>query len=128
MQMLTQIIQQADPFEIGSSQGYQQWLSTGMVDFLEVFSGEEGLSLAIHREGHAVGQSIDRLRMTYGQRWDLVKHTGRRRLIWLIVVVLRPKGCHVATPCDPWCVLGTRVPDATAFALADFSSEILHHQ
>ena len=86
------------------------------------------LGLAISREALTRGQGIDRLRASYGQVWNLAKGPGRRRLLWLILRVLRPRGLHMATPCTKWCILGLAVPDAAAWALVALTIDCLLHQ
>ena len=95
----------------------QQWVQEYFVDFVGLFDGDRGFSLAVKREGLRVGQGLDKVRSTYGQAWELGRPETRGRLRWLICSVLRPRGLHAGTPCTPWCVIGRRQPDDLAHTL-----------
>jgi hypothetical protein len=75
-----------------------------------------------------VADSIDRLRITYGQHWHLDREEDRARFVWLLTEVLEPLGVHWALPCDPWCALGSGDPDAAAWGLAGLVIDGLLHQ
>ena len=105
-----------------------QWASTGYVDFMEIYNGEDGLSLAVARLGCVVAPGVDRRNTTYGRVWDLTSKADRGRVALLIKRVLKPLCIHVATPCTKWSIIGGRDPQPADYALAAFSLDILVHQ
>jgi len=95
---------------------------------MEIYNGEDGLSLAVARLGCTVSQGIDRRNTTYGRAWDLTSREDRSRVAFLIKKVLKPLCIHVATPCTKWSIIGKGAPSAQDFELAAFSLDILVHQ
>ena len=105
-----------------------QWASTGYVDFMEIYNGEDGLSLAVARQGCVVAPGVDRRNSTYGRVWDLTSKADRGRVALLIKRVLKPLCIHVATPCTKWSIIGKGDPQPKDYELAAFSLDILVHQ
>ena len=82
--------------------GLQRWLSSGdRVDFLEIFSGVARLSAAARGLNLSVAPSVDRKRISYGQRWDLSDRSCQARLAYLFKC-LKPRSSHWGTPWRYW--------------------------
>ena len=107
---------------------FQQWTAVGFVDFLAIYPGGQGLSLAVGRQGCTVAPGIDRNRRTYGRAWDLTDRSDHSRVAMLIRKVLMPICIHFATPCTAWTIIGSRKSRDKDRALAAFSLELLVHQ
>ena len=80
------------------------------------------------RSGLRVGHGVDLRCMSYGQRWDVSDVEARGRLIWLVRDVLRPRACHVATPCQAWSCMGQHRPREESQTLMTLTIELLLHQ
>ena len=106
----------------------KQWVAEGRVDFVEIFDGSRRLSLAVSREGERVGPGFDKIRVSYGQCWDLAAATVRERLWWLLFEVMHPCALHAASPCRRWCTIGLKEPGPEEFILRDLVVELLRHQ
>ena len=98
------------------------------MDFLEVFGGSAGLTLALSVENCRVGQPIDQCYPAYGRTWDPSDPEVVRRFRHLYAVVLQPLAAHWALPCGKWGALGNATPGPEAWALANLTIEGLQHQ
>ncbi|MAB81808.1 MAG: hypothetical protein CMJ24_00005, partial [Phycisphaerae bacterium] len=108
---------------------FRPWLERGHVDFLEIFGGSAGLTLAMKNEGCSAGQPIDKEYRAYGLHWDLTDGDSVARFCFLFCEVLRPLASHWALPCAKWCAIGPHAaPDEKSWALAKLTVDGLKHQ
>ena len=99
-----------------NKQGQLDILQPGTsVDFLEIFSGCGNLTLAAARQGLQVGPSIDKMPgLGHDNALSIdIKRASDRKLVWALVVVLRPRWIHCGFPCTFWVPIAhwTRVRD-----------------
>ena len=108
--------------------GLQRWLSSGdRVDFLEIFSGVARLSAAARGLNLSVAPSVDRKRISYGQRWDLSDRSCQARLAYLFKC-LNPRSAHWGTPCTGYCRLGPGDPSLGDLEMAELTFDGMDHQ
>ena len=108
--------------------GLQRWLSSGdRVDFLEIFSGVARLSAAARGLNLSVAPSVDRKRISYGQRWDLSDRSCQARLAYLFKC-LNPRSSHWGTPCTGYCRLGPGDPSLGDLEMAELTFDGMDHQ
>ena len=108
--------------------GLQRWFSTGeRVDFIEVFAVVARLSAAARAVNLVAAPSIDRKRISYGQRWDL---SDRRCQAWLAFLFkcLRPRASHFGTPHTNHKRLGREGPSLEDLSMAELTFKAMIHQ
>ena len=92
----------------GAREGFQKWLSTGRVDFLEIFAGHGAFTASFKNGGWVVGPPVDIKYESLGLRWNLSRASDQNRLAYLITKVLRPALIHLGIPCTKLCQIGQR--------------------
>ena len=97
------------------------------VHFLELYSGHGGLTAAIRRMGYAVAPPVDRLRASYGRRWDLGQR-GDRDLVDLLIAWLEPYAIHLGLPCEGYSRIGNGSLTAQDEAMLKHAVEVLRKQ
>ena len=97
------------------------------VHFLELYSGHGGLTAAIRRMGYVVAPPVDRLRASYGRRWDLGQR-GDRDLVDLLIAWLGPYAIHLGLPCEGYSRIGNDSLTAQDEAMLKHAVEVLRKQ
>ena len=77
------------------------------VDFLEIFSRSGNLTLGAARQGLQVGPIIDkRPGIGHDDAFSIdIEKASDRKLVWALVVVLRPRWIHCGFPCTFWVMI-----------------------
>jgi hypothetical protein len=76
----------------------QKWIQNGVVDFVEIFCGDRGITFAVQKHGMVAAEGFDRNLVTYGKSWDIQNSREQYLIYWMIAKGLRPYAVHIATP------------------------------